>query len=98
MNEFTFGKAVRVRPAMTSSTMNSGAVNSGAMTSRAMTSRAMAPDDGGKPSDAAWIVLEAANDLGDNPTVEVCRRVIDASLNGLPATEADLQIILNYFR
>ena len=35
-----------------------------------------------KPLDAAWIVLEAANDLGDNATVEVCRRVIDANLNG----------------
>ena len=35
-----------------------------------------------KPLDAAWMVLEAANDLGDHATVEVCRRVIDANLNG----------------
>jgi hypothetical protein len=51
-----------------------------------------------KSVDAAWIVLEAANDLGDQATVEICRRVIDAQLNGTPATASDLHIILNYFR
>ena len=51
-----------------------------------------------KSSDAAWIVLEAANDLGDHATVEACRRVIDASLNGTVASEADLHVIFNYFR
>jgi hypothetical protein len=51
-----------------------------------------------KPLDAAWIVLEAANDLGDHVTVEVCRRVIDAGLNGRPALQSDLQIVLGYFR
>ena len=35
-----------------------------------------------KPLDAAWIVLEAANDLGDDATIEACRRVIDANLSG----------------
>jgi hypothetical protein len=38
-----------------------------------------------KPLDTAWIVLEAANDLGDDATVEACRRVIDANLKGTPA-------------
>jgi hypothetical protein len=51
-----------------------------------------------KPLDAAWIVLEAANDLGDHDTVEVCRRVIDASLNGMPASPYDLHVIVEYFR
>jgi hypothetical protein len=51
-----------------------------------------------QPLDAAWIVLEAANDLGDDATVEACRRVIDANLNGTPATQSDLHIILDYFR
>jgi hypothetical protein len=51
-----------------------------------------------KPLDAAWIVLEAANDLGDLATVEACRRVIDANLNGAPATPADLHVVLDYFR
>jgi len=53
-----------------------------------------APD---QPLDAAWMVLEAANDLGDHQTVEVCRRVIDASLNGRPASPFDLHIIVEYF-
>ncbi len=48
--------------------------------------------------DAAWIVLEAANDLGDEATVDTCRRVIDANLNGRPASDSDLHIILDYFR
>jgi hypothetical protein len=51
-----------------------------------------------KPVDAAWIVLEAANDVGDDATVEVCRRVIDASLNGTIASPQDLHIISEYFR
>jgi hypothetical protein len=51
-----------------------------------------------QPLDTAWIVLEAANDLGDDATVEVCRRVIDANLNGTPASQSDVHIVLNYFR
>jgi hypothetical protein len=51
-----------------------------------------------KPVDAAWIVLDAANDLGDAATVEVCRRVIDASLKGTPVASSDLHVVLEYFR
>ena len=51
-----------------------------------------------QPLDAAWIVLEAANDLGDQATVEICRRIIDAHLNGTSAAASDLHIVLNYFR
>jgi hypothetical protein len=51
-----------------------------------------------KPVDAAWIVLEAANDLGDHATVEVCRRVIDASLNGTVPSPSDVHVVLDYFR
>ena len=50
------------------------------------------------PLDAAWIVLEAANDLGDHDTVEICRRVIDASLNGASASPFDMHVITEYFR
>ena len=50
------------------------------------------------PLNAAWIVLEAANDLGDNATVEICRRVIDASLNGATASPFDMHVITEYFR
>jgi hypothetical protein len=51
-----------------------------------------------KPLDVAWIVLEAANDLGDDTTVEACRRVIDANLNGAPVKQSDLHVVLEYFR
>ena len=50
------------------------------------------------PSDAAWVALEAANDLGDNATVAACRRVIDANLSGALASPSDLHIVLDYFR
>ena len=53
------------------------------------------PDE---PTDTAWMVLEAANDLGDDATVESCRRVIDAHLNGSRASQSDLRIIFDYFR
>jgi hypothetical protein len=48
--------------------------------------------------DAAWLVLEAANDLGDHAAVEACRRVIDAELNGTVAGQSDLDLVLDYFR
>ena len=48
--------------------------------------------------DMAWLVLEAANDLGDHDAVEACRRVIDANLNGRPAPPSDVQFIVDYFR
>ena len=62
-----------------------------------------APDVGGgapdKASvDAVWLVLEAANDLGDHAAIEACRRVIDAELNGTVAGSSDLDLVLGYFR
>jgi hypothetical protein len=48
--------------------------------------------------DTAWLVLEAANDLGDELAVEACRRVIDADLNGARASQSDLQVVFDYFR
>ncbi|MDX3966705.1 hypothetical protein ACSHT2_13115 [Bradyrhizobium sp. PUT101] len=57
---------------------------------------------GGAPDkasvDAAWLVLEAANDLGDHAAVEACRRVIDAELNGTVAGSSDVDLVLGYFR
>ena len=57
---------------------------------------------GGAPDkasvDAAWLVLEAANDLGDHAAIEACRRVIDAELNGTVAASADTDLVLGYFR
>lgn len=48
--------------------------------------------------EAAWLVLEAANDLGDHAAVEACRRVIDANLKGRLAPLADVHLIVDYFR
>jgi hypothetical protein len=48
--------------------------------------------------DAAWLVLEAANDLGDHAAIEACRRVIDAELNGTAASSADTDLVMGYFR
>ncbi|QAU45568.1 hypothetical protein [Bradyrhizobium guangzhouense] len=48
--------------------------------------------------DAAWLVLEAANDLGDHAAIEACRRVIDAELNGTVAASADTDLVVGYFR
>ena len=48
--------------------------------------------------DAAWLVLEAANDLGDHAAIEASRRVIDAELNGTVAGSADTDLVLGYFR
>jgi len=50
------------------------------------------------PAEAAWLVLEAANDLGDTATVEICRRVIDADLKGKEASPSDIQVLVHYFR
>ena len=48
--------------------------------------------------DTAWVVLEAANELGDEAAVSACRRIIDASLNGSAPMPSDLQMVTNYFR
>lgn len=47
--------------------------------------------------EVAWLVLEAANDLGDEATIMACRRVIEASLNGKAATSRDLDLVGGYF-
>jgi hypothetical protein len=48
--------------------------------------------------DAAWMVMEAANDFGDRATIDACRRVIDASLNGGTAMASDVAVVDNYFK
>jgi hypothetical protein len=55
-------------------------------------------DERKSEQDVAWLVLEAANDVGDHATVDICRRVIDNTLKGTPASVADLDVIFNYFR
>ena len=58
---------------------------------------AAAPSDR-SAADTAWLVLEAANDLGDDATLAACRRVIDASLNGTAPAPDDLHLLQDYFR
>jgi hypothetical protein len=48
--------------------------------------------------DTAWAILEAANDLGDTATVEICRRVIDATLRGDNRAQSDIDVIFDYFK
>jgi hypothetical protein len=47
--------------------------------------------------DIAWTVLDAANDLGDTVTVEACRRVIDANLQGIAPAESDMALVVAFF-
>jgi hypothetical protein len=83
MNAITFGTALRKRPGITSEEAKS---------------EAKPETKSDKPCDAAWIVLEAANDLGDHATIEACRRVIDATLSGGVAAQSDLHVVSDYFR
>ena len=57
-----------------------------------------APKQDGGALDTARTVLEAANDFRDEATAAVCRRVIEASMNGAQPSLSDLRIINNYFQ
>jgi hypothetical protein len=59
---------------------------------------AEAPKQDGGALDTARTVLEAANDFRDEATAAVCRRVIEASMNGTQPSLSDLRIINNYFQ
>lgn len=56
---------------------------------------AAAPGD--IPMDTIWSILEAANELNDAPTVDACRRAIDASLRGDTPRQSDLAAIAAFF-
>jgi hypothetical protein len=45
----------------------------------------------------AWTVLEAANDLDDEATIEACQRVIDDDSDGELPAQSDMNIILGFF-
>jgi hypothetical protein len=44
----------------------------------------------------AWMVLEVANDSGDETTIEACQRVIDDDLDGELPAQLDMNIILGF--
>jgi hypothetical protein len=64
---------------------------------RPLTAEGDGPAAGASSVEAAWLVLEAANDLRDEAAVAACRRVIDASLNGVAAAQSDLNLVQHYF-
>ena len=47
--------------------------------------------------ETAWTVLDAANDLGDTFTVDICRRVIDADLRGEEPARSDVAVLNAFF-
>jgi hypothetical protein len=46
--------------------------------------------------ETAWTVLEAANDLDDEATIEACQRVIDDDADGELPAQSDVNIILGF--
>jgi hypothetical protein len=46
--------------------------------------------------ETAWTVLEAANDLDDEATIEACQRVIDDDSDGELPAQSDMNIILGF--
>jgi hypothetical protein len=62
-----------------------------------LTADAGGPAGSASSADAAWLALEAANDLRDDAAVAACRRVIDASLNKRAAAQSDLKLVQHYF-
>ena len=90
MNAIPFGKGV---PAFGKAAGQGFGRKGGA----AADSSATPKQDGGA-LDTARTVLEAANDFRDEATAAVCRRVIEASMNGQQPTLSDLRVINNYFQ
>ncbi len=56
-----------------------------------------APSSSSPLLETAWATIEAANDLGDDRAVEICRRVIDATLRGDLPAKGDIDAIFNFF-
>jgi hypothetical protein len=46
--------------------------------------------------ETAWTVLEAANDLGDDLTIEACQRVIDDDSGGALPAQSDMNTIFSF--
>ena len=89
MNAITFGKGV---PAFGKAAPQGFGTKGGAANGNLETTK----QDGAL--DTARTVLEAATDFRDEATAEICRRVIEASMNGKQPSLSDLRIINNYFQ
>ena len=46
--------------------------------------------------ETAWTVLEAANDLGDDLTIEACQRVIDDDSSGDLPAQSDMNTVFSF--
>ena len=46
--------------------------------------------------ETAWTVLEAANDLDDEATIEACQRVIDDDSDGELPAQSDMNFIFGF--
>jgi hypothetical protein len=46
--------------------------------------------------ETAWTVLEAANDIGDNVTIEACQHVIDVDSSGDLPAQSDMNTIFSF--
>jgi hypothetical protein len=46
--------------------------------------------------ETAWTVLEAANDLDDEATIDACQRVIDDYSDGELPAQSDMNIIFGF--
>jgi hypothetical protein len=91
MNAIPFGKGV---PAFGKAAgQGFGRKGGGAMAEQSET-----PKQDGGALDTARTVLEAANDFRDEATAAICRRVIEASMNGQQPSLSDLRVINNYFQ
>ena len=90
MNAIPFGKGV---PAFGKAAAQGFGRKGGVVSTNSETSK----QDGGA-LDTARTVLEAANDFKDEATAGICRRVIEATMNGKEPALSDLRIINNYFQ
>ena len=67
------------------------------MTGKGATMALLGQDQDRPSGEAAWTVLDAANELGDTFTVDACRRVIDADLRGEAPARSDVAVLSAFF-
>ena len=46
----------------------------------------------------AWVVLDAAHDIRDTVTIEICRQVLDATYRSDTPKSSDLDVVFDFFR
>lgn len=46
--------------------------------------------------ETAWVVLQAADDLGDKVAIEACQRIIDDDFDGKLPAQSDLDTVFTF--